>query len=55
MKSMFGFDLEGAVSRDGRGSETCHSFVFSGSYTVNEPSRPDPAAIALVSMVDTPC
>ena len=41
------------IDRDGRGSETPHSLFFSGSMKVNDLSRLDPAAIALVSMGDT--
>jgi hypothetical protein len=36
------------ICRDGRGSKTSHSLFFSGSYTANKLSRPDPAANAYI-------
>lgn len=42
------------LARDGRGSETSNSRIFSGYITVNELSGPDPAAIALMSEGEPP-
>lgn len=38
----------------GTGSETSHSLILCGSYTVNKLSRPDPSTNALVAMGEPP-